>query len=493
MGIGENAGQSVGENVGSSGYTTPTGFGDWQLAAGHFMPSLVEAPLEIIQPQPLLTVSNRYYKQYPGIEYNVRVGVIGGSYPYLYELTTSPAGMTIDSSTGEITWNNPVESGSPHNIVVKVTDQELTTDTVSWTLIVNTSNIYFVDSNAATSGTGTISDPFKTWEDARVGSLLTDTLYFRTGTYLRSDITVGSSWHTTGSNKWLAFPGETPAFDFDVTGTDSQIQLYGNDTYIDGLIFFSTSSPQRCIATWPNSLRTVFRRNTCSGIIGAEGQNPSYLFNQSNGGSGSGVTTYSYVESNTVITPSIGAYLFLMYSTDYALIENNNSDGVSDDLISPKDENSYIWIRRNELVNHNGDSISKIQSYNTHTVIVYEYNNFLQTSAENTTVVFQAIGSAFYYQRNTFYGLPAIDTRYGATNINFKRNVIVNNNSGGNPATTGNEEWWVKWVVTSSNSGQMTFEDNIAANVAVGVIDSNGLLTGTNRTTYLGILGHEVA
>ncbi len=45
-------------------------------------------PLEIIQPQPNLDINNRFYKAYPGLEYNVRLAVIGGDYPFLVEDNT---------------------------------------------------------------------------------------------------------------------------------------------------------------------------------------------------------------------------------------------------------------------------------------------------------------------------------------------------------------------------------------------------------------------
>ena len=56
--------------------------------------------LEIIQPKAGLSTTNRFYKAYPGLEYNVRMAVIGGAYPYIYSLTTAPNGMTITPTPG---------------------------------------------------------------------------------------------------------------------------------------------------------------------------------------------------------------------------------------------------------------------------------------------------------------------------------------------------------------------------------------------------------
>ena len=35
---------------------------------------------------PAIGENNRIFRAYPGIEYNIRVGVIGGEYPYVFKL-----------------------------------------------------------------------------------------------------------------------------------------------------------------------------------------------------------------------------------------------------------------------------------------------------------------------------------------------------------------------------------------------------------------------
>jgi len=46
----------------------------------------------------------------------------GGSPPYTWSLVGAPAGMTVDASTGQILWNNPVVSPAPYNVTLQVTD-----------------------------------------------------------------------------------------------------------------------------------------------------------------------------------------------------------------------------------------------------------------------------------------------------------------------------------------------------------------------------------
>lgn len=78
-----------------------------QTAAPAFA-SKANFPLEItnIKPagtgDPPIPATNRIFRAYPGIEYNIRAAVIGGVYPYYHELSGAPGRMTIDSFTGEI-------------------------------------------------------------------------------------------------------------------------------------------------------------------------------------------------------------------------------------------------------------------------------------------------------------------------------------------------------------------------------------------------------
>ena len=124
--------------------------------------------LEIIQPQPNLDTKSRFYKAYPGFEYNVRLAVTGGEFPYSFELTSAPAGVTIDNR-GEITWANPSASSSPYNVTAKVTDAQTNTRSVSWTITVTTSGFRFIDAvngkPADQGGDGTKNNPWKSLKD----------------------------------------------------------------------------------------------------------------------------------------------------------------------------------------------------------------------------------------------------------------------------------------------------------------------------------------
>jgi len=213
-------------------------------------------PLEIIQPQPNLTTAIRYYKTFTGFEYRVRVGAIGGLYPYTYSLTIAPSGMAIDETTGVIVWDNPVEEDSPHNITVSITDSEGTTARRSWTLTVSRNGFYFLDAvngrTVAQGGAGTIASPWKTLDDIlEAGAVSSGTqAFFKNGTYNTDGLsqTGSNGWqrHEVSATKpliWLAYPGHTPVIDF---GSSSYsvikpcLRFSNNDTYIAG---FTINNP----------------------------------------------------------------------------------------------------------------------------------------------------------------------------------------------------------------------------------------------------------
>ncbi len=61
-----------------------------------------------------------------------------GTQPLTWVLAEGPEGMTINETTGTITWNNPKVTGSPHSISILVIN-EVSFDNESWILTVNPS------------------------------------------------------------------------------------------------------------------------------------------------------------------------------------------------------------------------------------------------------------------------------------------------------------------------------------------------------------------
>ncbi|MBN1786930.1 MAG: hypothetical protein JW806_00880 [Sedimentisphaerales bacterium] len=56
-----------------------------------------------------------------------------GASPITWSLVTAPAGMTINTATGQVQWPNPVVAGSPHNITIRA-ENEVGSDDEAWQL-----------------------------------------------------------------------------------------------------------------------------------------------------------------------------------------------------------------------------------------------------------------------------------------------------------------------------------------------------------------------
>lgn len=459
--------------------------------------------LEIIQPQPALNTNNRFYKTYTGLEYNVRLAVIGGDYPFTYSLTTFPSGMTINTSTGEITWSNPVEAGSPHSVTAQVTDLESSTHSVSWTVTVDTTNAIFMDAvGGSGTGAGTIGDPFKTMDEMYEGSdaaaKTKDSyafffIYFKTGTYNTGDAFLENIDIPSGTGRmpltsydkplvWLAYPGESPVLDL----SQGYISIYAgaDNVYFDGFeIINMTNYYRKGISTDPDD-NTTFRRNTFHNLTtgGIGGSN-----NQSAINFGESVSTGTYysVQDNEFYDINFG-YAVLAYTITKALVEDNTLYDFTGAVpgIGPKASNTMWFIRANDLSdmadtrciwldNGNNDTTDQEVSYNlvnaTGSVATLHVNQ-----ADPTTV------GPIHIFRNTFIGTVEFKNMDSASHgpFNVYNNVIVNENT---PVVT----------ITGTNPERIVQVDNLNGNAADGILDANGNLTAA-YISYLGIRGYQI-
>lgn len=332
------------------------GNGTWGSAPASF--DYAPYPLEIIQPQAGLDTKNRFYKTYTGIEYNVKVSVFGGRFDTLsYSLTTAPSGMTINSSTGEIVWSNPVEAGSPHTITAEVTDGN-TTDAVTWTLTVDTNNALFLDSTVGTAGVGTIGDPMKEWTDF-YGPTESDStyqdhfVYFRQGTYVvdgnANTVNNGNQWGTQKPVVFIAHPGETVTQDF------SQTYMFydadGTNTYWDrmdaiNVAAYSVGGVDNIFAFRVGGSNVTFRRSTWKGLADHAGSyNQSYIMCPA----GTKRNYWSISENDFDGNSANGYASFVGYDMFKAVAESNHIDNMAGIGIGWKKDNAFCAARGNYL------------------------------------------------------------------------------------------------------------------------------------------------
>lgn len=463
--------------------------------------------LEVTHPSSSDTAVQRHLRQYPGIPYNVRLGVIGGLYPFTFVLLQAPSGMTIDQHTGEITWSNPITSGSPFTIQVEVTDFELTVVTVSWSLTVTTANFLFLDAvNGNNANAGTLASPKQTINGFYLSSSGNSTyagyfVYFRAGTYLFTGVPESGGGTprpglqiTMGTNKptvWLAYPGDAmPVIDFDYDGGAGSgprfVQI--DDPYVDGFRF-------------TNSINHFFRGLSSYGVFrrcvfdalgpGADGSNSSALM-------GVFTNSQSVFNDNVLIQDCTfenidTACAMKIYSLRRLLVEDcliRNLFGTPTEGIALKGGTiPRPTVRHNTL--HN--VVIKAIGGNMHTVQDAEICfNLLRDNGSTKDLDLNedgAIVTSTYIYRNTIVGRVLVQhVNSVAGPFLFANNVIVNEQSGTPPGSHiehNDVTDPTRVIISASPNG------NLVGNAADGIVDADGNLQGA-YLAFFGTKGYQV-
>jgi len=467
-------------------------------------------PLEIIQPQEGLDTTNRYYKAYPGLEYKVPVCAIGGAYPFTYSLTTNPSGMTIDRSTGIITWSNPTPEGSAHNVTVQITDYEGNTDSHSWTITVTTTGFIFVDDDATGAEDGSIENPFSSLVDIYTGSDYADRsdttyagqfIYFRAGTYDPEGYFEGSGQQYQlewpGTNKpvvWLEYPGETAVIDHDRAASGAFFDMSGvgnaTDLFIQGIKFQDMLN---------HSVRAIGDRMVffdCEFYNlgpGADGANSSFIMTASTGGSQ--YHDYVAIVDNNFDTVNIGSYIKTYYNNKTLIADNtlSNGSGTPIEGIAIKSNTNYSDVRGNFIDGINvhaigGNFADCDENEIRFNRVLNASDDYNTTSHGGLTLNYHNTAGRHYIYRNTFEG--TVTVRFATSDdgpFYFSGNVIINRNSG-TPA--GSHITYYK-VCDCSRIIVVTPPGNLVGYPNDNIIDPSGNLTNA-YIQYLGIYGDSL-
>lgn len=474
-----------------------------------FFPSSVFAanyPLEIIQPRAGLDIKNRFYKAYPGLEYNVRLAVIGGVYPFTHSFTSAPSGMTINSSTGGITWSNPTTSGSPYTVTAKVVDSEGTQTSVTWTITVTTSGFLFVDAvNGNNSNSGTISSPKKdflgiyggtAYADKRTNTYQDYFVYFRQGTYYMDGYVSGESYvqwmPRYKPNVWLAYPGETAT----ISMANHDVFFYEESApglYIDGFNIDASHSSVHTFQYEAGMSHVTFRKLNFTGMKhGTAGGNPSLMFQARTGTPGSG--KYHVIQDCTYVDPGNAVdengYFFLLYTSDRTLFEDNSFSDLSVHGIGPKDSITNVFVRNNRFTNCPSGALHGLlwndTGYTTADLEI-SYNLFKSTGNSNIVELdadsFSGTIGKVYFLRNTLIGM--VDINNVSSNKGpyyFYNNVIINT------YTSDSDHIYVH---NSSAPTRVIRGNNLSGVAGDNIVDSNGNLTSA-YSQYLGTRGFQL-
>ena len=465
-------------------------------------------PLEIINIEEV-GENNRIRFAYPGIEYKVVVAAIGGTYPFVWELAAAPSGMTIDSKTGIIAWDNPAIVGSPHAVTVKVTDKEGGTDIESYEITVTDSTNRFIWLDASTtedigSRNGSISHPYKNlsdfWQEGGHGRKI---CYMRTGTYDFSNIE-GINARGHGSYRvsvseinhpiaWIGYPGESVYFSgtrgWNGENTGKHWSMGGADRYYQNVSFRELYG-YAFELTLPNDYMTVFDCVFDDLVPYAGYQNDAFISYGAVGSHDKNLIAHNEFK-NAAAPYGTG---IKTYTTAQMLLEANAFYNCNDMGISWKSSTAYSVARNNTF-----DSCNRaigIGGYETCDNNEISHNFFRNSTGSALYMNDSGTTSNTYIYRNTLadymhFRLIEIDD----SPFTVYNNVITNNFSDTGFSqdfyrnkskfqylTAGSEE-----LIFNTN---FTFTNNLLGTANDGVIDSDGLLI--NRT-YVGTYGWEIA
>ncbi len=346
------SGGSGGSGEGGAGGAGPDP-GPWKLAEGHFIPA--KLPLTIISPRPAdeIGADSSYRWAHEEVRYQMPIGVLGGAWPFRFELIEGPPGMTIGAQLqpdgdhlvrppdyGVVTWTPPAGSeGQSLSYRVRVLDQEDNEATVTVELTVSASKFLFVaPDDGSPQGSGTIDAPLRGFAAMFEGLSAAATyagrhVYFRGGNYLLeggSDTNGNARIGGGGKPKvWRAFPDEEPVFDC------STAKVIFNGGEMDDCCFTGIrwEHGRQDVANahfiWATTQfdRGLFWRNTFFDLqMGTTGNdNPAAIFFSAAGGHRQylAVLSNAFVEMGPGGGNGVAGYD--SYGQDYALFEDNEA------------------------------------------------------------------------------------------------------------------------------------------------------------------------
>jgi len=494
--------------------TAAPSLGDWQLPAGNFETAKMSMVAVYPRPNAETSATARHRKAMPNMANRIPVVVQGGAYPFYYEIVTAPAGASIGQQIGSTDYGvfswTPTADGSAEAITVRVTDQELNTVDVTWTMQADTASFVFLDAAATSSGSGTLASPFKTWTDAfgtdsTVANNSGKVLVLRGGSHTM----VGFSGSTNnlrmdGTNKplaWIAYPDETPTVDCSTAVVNMSAGSDGNDMFVQGITFANSradvANSRFFFYAGQAGARVTFHDTFFRGLVrgtsgGTDNPGAIVMFNQT------AFRDYFAVVGGGIsdhAAPMVGS----IYRTRYAVIE-----GVTLGAITGSTTNQGLYAKGANVKWSFRRCTSTVSDY-TEGALQHAFGAGEATASEPqlmevcycllrvptaTRVAFgihwsssnSSASSVLYAYRNTIVGRSRIlDAATSQFTVQMTRNVLVTNDSP---------------LVFSDDQGKVTYSENLSATVPniATIIDTNTyLLTGASRTAYLGRYGHEIS
>jgi len=362
-------------------------------------------------------------KAYPGIEYNIRLGVIGGRYPYSFSLVDAPAGMTITSDKGEISWTPDTGlEGQSFDVSVKVVDQLSQEVYQNFSVSVTKIGFYFIATNGSDStGDGSIGNPWATMSYAVTQGSTADILYVRGGTYIGRIIVSNGN-----INKWIAYPGEQPTFNLNQENpyTDGVVDEYA---YIDGFEVINAQTK----GFFCQAGHLIARRNHMHHLYtDGPGLNPAFIFWPI------GYEEYNVIQDNIfhdLFSENDHGASVIFYDVRYSLYEDNEAYNIEGRGVGDKDGGYHNTFRNNVLHDTTAGGV-RLESQSGQDQLEVSYNLSYNTGSEGLVIGWQpGYTRDVYVHHNTIVDGPirfrdALNDP-ATDNINIYNNIVINGDS----------------------------------------------------------------
>ena len=297
---------------------------------------------------PLEVLSWDIDKAYPGIEYNYRVAVKGGEYPYQFTLVEGPSGMTINKKTGEILWTPA--SSLTDTVVVRISDMAGNSLVHQFEITSTKTGFYFVDAakGSDTANTGSESSPWKTMKHASATADSSCYVYVKAGTYSESAFPIAAM----NCGRFMAYPGDT-VFVNSTSSGKSTISINGGSNRLFQGFNFDGNHIRWLFNVAGYTKNVIWRKNTMHNIYSTDSENPACMFFAN--GSGNPITGGNS-HSNIVIQDNVFYDIGNSHSASVTCFDVKNmiyEDNVAYDIegngVNDKDMGYMNTIRNNVL------------------------------------------------------------------------------------------------------------------------------------------------
>ncbi len=421
-------------------------------------------------------------KAYPGIEYNYRLGVKGGDYPYEFTLVDGPSGMSINKNSGEIIWKPAALLID--TVVIKISDINGKSLVHQFAITSTKNGFYFVDGAKGVDNTnsGSESSPWKTMKYAAATADSASYVYVKKGTYNETFTMVANK-----CGRFFAYPGDSVIVIGAGTGTAS-FSVIGKNRIFQGFTF--NGSDLRWIFSCDGTMQNLtWRKNHMYNCSSSGTNNPAFIFFWD--GSSAGGPSNQY--KNIVIQDNIfhdlrnnashGASV-TTYDVQKMVFENNIVYDIDGRGVNVKDNGYMNTIRNNAIFSCNWGVCLFSQANDIGEEVCY---NLIFNCTTAVTIGLQSAPvDSIYVHHNTIlgqisFGAVCYDDRSG--NINIYKNIIGN----------GRDVVYVPAPIRESSSAAWRYDTSFAIMTTSKIeIDSN-IVWPKNTTGYVTGSGTSVA